>query len=422
MRLPGMSHSFTWRIVLAVTLLAGVERIPAADQQPPKRVAAIVTAYYHNSHADLLVSRLLQTDTLDGKGKKRAIELASLYVDQFPENDISRRLMAEHGVPIYPTVVEALQGGTGELAVDGVLLIAEHGQYPVSATGQVQYPKRRMFEEIVRAFEASGRVAPVFVDKHLADNWEDARWLYETARRMHVPLMAGSSLPCGYRYPPVDIERGAALAEIVAISYHTLDAYGFHALELVQTLAERRGNGETGIRSVRCLTGQSVWEAEEQGVYDRKLLDAALGRMKRALPEDKKLSELVPEPVLWTVEFVDGLKANVLTLNNAVGEWAAAWRYADGKSDSTLFWTQEARPFIQFSYQLDGIETLINTGRPAWPVERTLLTSGALDALLISKRDDSSTVETPHLQFTYTTEWDWREPSSPPPDRPLDGP
>jgi hypothetical protein len=32
----------------------------------------------------------------------------------------------------------------------------------------------------------------------------------------------------------VDVKREAKLKEIVAVSYHTLDAYGYHALEMVQ--------------------------------------------------------------------------------------------------------------------------------------------------------------------------------------------
>ena len=213
--------------------------------------------------------------------------------------------------------------------MDGVLLIAEHGNYPVSDTGQVVYPKRRMFEQIAATFRASGRSAPVFIDKHLADNWTDAKWIYDTAKELNAPLMAGSSLPVLWRYPPDDVRRGAKLKEIVAVSYHTLDAYGFHALEIVQALAERRAGGETGVASVQCLTGKAVWEAEKSGVYDRRLLDDALSRLKeRPLPPGKKIEELVSEPVLFVINYRDGLRANVFTLNHAVGEWAAAWRYA----------------------------------------------------------------------------------------------
>ena len=139
--------------------------------------------------------------------------------------------------------------------------------------------------------------------------------------------MAGSSLPVLWRYPPADVHRGAKLDQIVVTSYHTLDGYGFHAVEALQCLAERRAGGETGVRSVQCLTGPAVWRAGAEGVYDRALLDAALSRLKeRPLPKGNRVEDLVPEPVLFVVDYNDGLRGCVFTLNGAVAEWAAAWR------------------------------------------------------------------------------------------------
>jgi hypothetical protein len=391
----------------------------AAADTPPKRVAAIVSAYFHNSHADVIVSRLLETYTLDGRGESPRMKLASLYTDQVPENDKSRKLAARFNVPIYDRAGDALTLGTGKLAVDGVLLVIEHGKYPTSPTGQVQYPKRRLFEQVLEVFDRSGRVVPVFIDKHLADNWADAKWIYDACRARRIPLMAGSSLPVLWRRPAVDVPPQGELKEIVALSFHTLDGYGFHALEMVQCLAERRRGGETGVRAVRCLEGPAVWEAQRQGAFDEKLLRAALDRLERPPPAEKPLAELVPQPVLWTIEYDDGLKASVLTLNDAVGQWAAAWRDGDDRISSTLFWTQEERPLMHFTYLVQGIDEMVHTGRASWPAERTLLTSGVLDALLISKKESHRLLETPHLKFAYRSDWEWREPPPPLPGRPL---
>lgn len=386
------------------------ERIP--------RVAAVVTAYYHNSHADVIVSRLLQTDTLDGKGRRPKLKLVSLYTDQVPENDISRRLAKEHGFPIYDNVADALTLRTGKLAVDGVLLIAEHGKYEESDTGQIVYPKRRLFSQIVKVFEDSERVVPVFSDKHLADNWQDAKWIYDTAKRLDIPMMAGSSLPVLWRYPPRNVRRDAKVKELVAVSYHRLDTYGFHALEMVQTLLERRAGGETGVQSVQCLEGDAVWQAGEDGLYDGELLGDCLARLQRPLRKNKPLRESVKNPVLFVINYRDGTRAHVLTLNGAIAEWASAWRYADGSSESTLFWTQEARPYHHFAHLLAGIEKMIHSGQPTWPVERTLLTSGMLDALLISKKQAGRRLDTPMLDIRYDAKWNWQQPPPPPPGRP----
>ncbi|MEK6238146.1 MAG: hypothetical protein N2C14_25820, partial [Planctomycetales bacterium] len=397
------------------------EPVALAADAKPKRVAAVVSAYYHNSHADVIVSQLLQTETLDGKGRRPALKLVSLHTDQVPQNDVSRKLAREHGVPIFSTVKEALTLGGDKLAVDAVLLVAEHGKYPRSETGQIQYPKRRLFEQVVKVFEDSGRSAPVFVDKHLADNWKDAKWIYDASKRLNFPLMAGSSLPVLYRYPPVDLKKGAKLKEVVAVSYHTLDAYGFHALEMLQSIVERRRGGETGVKQVRCLVDAEVWKAEEEGVYSRKLLDKALSRLKRPLRKNQTLRESVKHPVLFVIDYQDGLRANVLTLNQAVAEWAIAWETESRETQSTLFWTQEARPFTHFTHLLRGVERMFHRGKPSWPPERTLMTSGLLDALLISKRQGGRMLRTPYLEFSYDSDWTWVRPPDPPPGRPISG-
>jgi hypothetical protein len=169
------------------------------------------------------------------------------------------------------------------------------------------------------------------------------------------------------------------------------------------------------------LSGEKVWEAGRKGVFDRKLLLDALARMKEhPLPKGKQIEELVKSPVLFVIEYKDGLRACVLTLDYAVLEWAAAWKYADnGESESTLFWTQELRPFQHFSHLIRHIGRHIQTGQAPWPVERTLLTTGMLDALLQSKHQDGRKLDTPWLLVEYQSEWNWRQPPPPPPGRPI---
>ncbi len=413
-----MSMPIAFRAVLVLLPTLAICSLARADDAP-KKIAAVVTVYNHNSHADVIVSRLLQTETLDGKGRAPNLKLVSLYTDQLHPKDISRKLANEHGFPIYDNIADCLTLGTGKLAVDGVLLVAEHGDYPANEVGSTKYPKRRFLEQILQVFDKSDRVVPIFIDKHLADNIEDAFWVYESCLKRKIPLMAGSSLPGLWRYPPVDLPRDGKLKEIVAVSYHTLDGYGFHGLEMLQSIAERRHGGEVGVESVQCITGPTVWEAGEKGVYDPKLLDAALARLKR--PPSKETVRGVKDPVLFVINYADGLRASMLTLNYAVGEWGIAWRDGDDKVESSLFYTQEARPFMHFTFLLRGIEEMMHSGKPAWPAERTLLTSTTLDALLISKKEGGKLLPTPKLKFAYKSHWDWKEPPPPPPDRPIDG-
>lgn len=376
-------------------------------------IGGVTTVYHHNSHSDMIFSRITETDSLDGQGAKPEMKIHGIYVDQFPENDTARAHSEKYGWSLVDSIEKALVGKDGKLAVDGVLLLAEHGDYEVSDTTQVIWPKRRMFGEIVDVFKKTGKVVPVFCDKHLADNWQDAKWIYDQSKEMNFPMMAGSSVPGLWRYPATDVRRDAKLQEIVGISYHTLDAYGFHGLEVIQSLAERRAGGETGVKRVRCLTGADVWTSD---LYNRELFEAALSRQENQKRVRRKpLEEIVAEPVLFVIDYRDGLRASMLTLNGAAGNWTAAWRYADASSiDSTLFWTQEERPFFHFALFTDAIEKMIHTGKPTWPVERTLMTSGLLDACLISKRDGGDWLDTPYLDFDYRSEWNWRQPPPPP--------
>ena len=419
-------NSISRGTILLFMLMAGLlASVCRAEEPKPLKIAAVVTAYYHNSHADVIVSRLVQGYHLDDREPRPKLQLVSLYVDQFPENDKSRELAKEYDFPIVDSVEQALTLDGNELAVDGVLLIAEHGKYPESDTGSIQYPKRRLFGEIVDVFRKSKRVVPVFSDKHLSDNWKDAKWICDPAQALKIPLMAGSSLPMLWRYPPARVEQGEEVEEIVAVSYHRLDTYGFHALEMVQTLVEQRkqagGHGETGIARVQCLTGDDVWDAGERGLYDPKLLQQALDRLPRQLWGKRTVREAVKSPSLFHIEYRDGLQANVLTLNGAVGEWATAWRMGNGKTRSTYFHTQEARPFTHFEHLLRGVEKMMHSGQPTWPVERTLLTSGALDALLVSKQKGGESLATPWLHIEYQNDYQWKQPPNPEEDRPLKG-
>ncbi|HUE70476.1 MAG TPA: hypothetical protein VMP01_06255 [Pirellulaceae bacterium] len=413
------------RPLLTIVLLI-LGWFPAVAAEPADKVlnvAVVTTVWHHNSHADVIAGRLVQGYTLDGKGEFPKMKLVSLYVDQQHEQDKSRPFSEQYGFKIYDTIAEALTLGGDKLAVDGVLVVAEHGKYEKNKSGGTMYPKRRFLTEVFQVFEKSDRIVPVFSDKHVADNWKDIEWIYGEAQRLKVPMMAGSSLPTLWRYPPEDVNPGEGLKEIVATSYHTLDAYGFHALEMVQCLAERRRGGESGIKQVRCLDGDAVWEAGRAGLFDKRLLDEAIGRFKeRPLAAGKDIQDVARKINLMHVEYTDGFKASVISENSGIfAEWAVAWRREDDTTRSTTFWTQEARPFMHFTYLVKGVDQMMHTGQPTWPIERTVVTSAVLDAAHISQKRGGQIVETPYLAaFKYPTpEWTFQQPPEPPMGRPI---
>jgi hypothetical protein len=383
---------------------------PAPDAAPKKKVALLLADWFKGSHPDVLFTRIFQTYSRDGRGVSSKLQIASVYRDLPSEKDLSALYSVEHGFAISSSVQQALTLGTGKLAVDAVFISTEWAPYPISDTGQFVYPHRRIFEECVKVFKASGRVVPVFIDKHLADTHADSQWIYDTAKEMKIPLMAGSSVPLCLHAAEANVEEGAELKQIVGISYHTLTTYGFHGLEMTQALAERRKGGETGIKQVRCITGEAVWEAAGKE-YDPALLEAALEKAGPRIPKGKTLQTAVKEPILFVIDHVDGLRVNLFTLNGAVAGWSAAWSYKDGRTAATLFASEAKHDRIRFDWQMKGIEDMVLSGRPSWTAERTLFSSATLDAGMISKRDGGKLVPTPFLMQSYKPDWSWHPPA-----------
>jgi hypothetical protein len=377
---------------------------------PSKKVAAIVTEYRQWSHADVILRNLL-----DGypDGQKPNLELVSLYTDQVPKNDMSRELAKKHGFRLCPTITEALTLGGKIVAVEGVLSIGEHGNYPENDMGQKLYPRRRFFEEICTVFEQSRKSVPVFNDKHLAATWEDAFWMYERAAKLMVPLLAGSSIPVTWRKPHLVLPKDCELVGAIQIGYGPLEGYGFHALEGLQCMVERRRGGETGVRAVTCHTGSAMWDCLDRHNWTMPVLEAALKRIPAHAKSDIREATLkAKDAATFEIEYRDGLRAFVVMPNPWVyeGDGGAfvfsGLRQGQKQPDACQFYLQQPDPFAHFAELTKAIDTLITTGHAPYPVERTLLTTGILDAAMNSRHRSGRRIETPHLKIAYKpTAW-----------------
>ena len=359
-----------------------------------KKIAAIITIYFPHSHADVIVTKYMTGFPTDGGHRMPRVELASIYLDQIDSRDIGVGLAEEHKVPIYPSIRQALTLGESELAVDGVLLIGEHGDYPYNEYGQHMYPRRYMFEQICGVFASSGRSVPVFCDKHLSYNWDDANWMYSRANELKVPFMAGSSLPLCWRQPFLEHPLDSPLESAVGIGYDGVESYGFHALETLQCMIERRQGGESGVVAIQCLDGDAVWKAAESGLWSLELAEAACAQIKNR--PDKTIREGCPNPTLFLMEHRDGFRSAVLMLNGYVTDFAYAGKHGD-KIFATEFYLQNGPPYAHFSYLSLNIEEMFLTGIPQYPMERTLLTTGILDTIMHSRAHGCIRLETPHL-------------------------
>lgn len=373
---------------------------PLNTKPAPKSVAAIVTIYRKNSHADVLIGKILEGWKQDG-GIGPALKLSSLYVDQFPVDDMAKALAAKHGFRLCSSISEAIELDTGTVAVDGVLSIGEHGDYPRNEKAQQLYPRRRFFEEIASSFEKRGKIVPVFNDKHPGPVWEDAKWMYDRARELSIPWMAGSSLPVSYRDPDLDFPKGEVLEACVGIGYSGLDIYGFHTLEFLQCLIEKRASPTTGVEWVQSYPVASIPILLEQKKIDRELLDAGLASSGTDLKSVLASSEKESESGVFMIQYQDGLLVPVIMVPGIATGISAACRLRNSKSFVTRAEERPEPRYPHFAYLLKAIEQMIHTGVPAYPVERSILTSGILDRALTSKHLGNQRLETPELNIHY---------------------
>ena len=384
-------------------------QLPSVEAAAIKRklpVAAVVSVYTPNSHADVIVGKILEGYQQDG-GLGPDLELVSLYTDQVPPQDMSREKARRHGFRISETVDDALTFGTDRLQVAGVLCIAEHGQYELTPeTGQRMYPRRRFFDDVVRTFRRCSQVVPVFNDKHLAYRWDDAKAMYETAKELSIPFLAGSSLPVAWREPSFALTAGTEVEAALSIGYGGFEDYGFHALEAHQCLLEKRRGGGSGIKAVRALKGEKIREAEAAGEWSSELFAAARKLMPKS-PEDTTRWKPADNSAVYLLEHQDGFKSAVIMANGLADQFTTALKIK-GQTEpaGTWFRLQEVPPFGHFACLLRAIDHTFQTQKAAYPIERTLLTTGILDRVMQSLAQNGRRIETPELAIEYSpTEW-----------------
>ncbi|MEX0611519.1 MAG: hypothetical protein WD738_00755 [Pirellulales bacterium] len=409
----------------AAATSAWTSRIRAAASQR-KKIAFLGTEVRVHSHAQHFLDRLTLGYGWRGGWQQPRIDIASVFIDQFPDGDLARERVKRHHLKLFPTISEALTLGGNQLAVDGVVIIGEHGDYPMNEKGQRLYPRYEWFKEVVKVFEASGRSVPVFNDKHLSTTWQRCKEMVDDAKRLSFAFLAGSSLPVTWRLPAVEVPHEAPLVESVCVGYGGVDSYDFHGLETAQCMSERRKGGEVGISSVHALRGEKMWEflfAPDRQITSR-LLAAALTRshtlpVKEGYVEDPISFDwarrALPDMLAYFIEHRDGFRttlflANIQDFNYAglrgdTGEIISCQMYLPmpGHSATTADFFH---PLVRH------IETMVLENRAPYPVERTLLTSGMTLAAVDSIHRDYVPIDTPEMEVVYKAPKEslfWRE-------------
>jgi hypothetical protein len=409
---------FTRRAFLAgaTALAAGTLGLPVRAAQPArKKVAFLGTEVRLHSHAQHFLDRMTLGYAWGGGWQEPRVEVASVFIDQFPEGDLARGRVKRHGLKLYPTIAEALTLDGEKLAVDGVVIIAEHGDYPVNEKGQRLYPRYEWFKEVVKVFEASGRSVPVFNDKHLSTTWPRCQEMVDDSRRLGFAFLAGSSLPVTWRLPSVDVPHGAPLVESVCVCHGGVDSYDFHGLETAQCMSERRAGGEVGISSVHALRGEPMWQllASPEREDTRRLFTAALRRshtlpVKEGYVEDPISVDwarrLLPDTLGYFIEHRDGFRTAMFLTSIQDFNYAGLRRDTNEIISCQMYLpmpTHSATTADFFNPLIRHIETMVLENRAPYPVERTLLTSGMTLAAVDSIHRGHTVVETPEMKVAY---------------------
>lgn len=385
-------------------------RPPHPDTKDRKPLAVLTTVLRPMSHSQHIAGRFMSGYVLQGSFHIPKHYVHTLYVDQKPDNDLSREVARDYKVQLCRNVTDALTQGGNKLVVDGVLLIGEHGNYPRNDKGQVLYPRYEFMKEIVEVFRKTGQTVPVFNDKHLSYSWARAKEMVGWAKEMNFPLMAGSSLPVTWRQPELEPKIDTPFEDALVAAYGPIEIYGFHALETLQVMLERRKGGETGVKAVTALTGKDVWKAGDEGKWSWELLEAALSKSETiALGDLRKnvgstpVAKMPATPAIaFLIEYLDGTRGTILLLNGHNQDFCFAGKVKDEKKIASCMFYLPGNPGARYFDALThNIEKLFETGKSPYPVERTLLTSGILDSAMESHHRRGTRIETPELNVKY---------------------
>lgn len=359
-----------------------------------------------------------------------------MYVDQKPTKagnvpdpngsvgDLSEERASQVGFAVHDTIAGALRCGGSTLAVDAVLIIGEHGEYPFNELGQHLLPRYEFFKEVTAVFRADGRTCPVFNDKHLSWNWDWAREMVAESRELGFALGAGSSTPSNFRMPAVDLPLGTPVEEVMAMGPGWLDGGDLHILEILQAVAERRRGGESGVKWVEALRGERAWTAHlagswEHGGWSAELYEACLCRSHTVAQVRRGFNHVLPtqeetrrilfgeetasartagkptdspqhtrDPVAYRWEYTDGTRGSLLLFAPLTADWTVAVQRGDNAPDPLLSFLCHSTPGpnnVYSAIHMAQAEQVFLTKDTSFrPIERTLLTSGIVTAAMHS--------------------------------------
>ena len=402
----------TRREMLGVTGMAGLAALTgsqavAAPQTMQKRPRIACLATYWGatrSHADWIIAKLMDGYWWQGAHTPSRVDVVSVYIHQLRESGLGQKICKAKNIPIFEDIGKAVTLGGKELAVDGVVIVGEHGDYPTNLKGQWLLPRWWMYEQVIRVFEQSKRSVPVFNDKHLSYSWDEAKWMFDKSRELNFSLTGGSSIPIYFRKPEIELEIDTPIKGSIVVGGASDEGALFHCVDVLQSFVERRKGGETGVKAVQCIRGPETWKWTEANPWAARLLES----VRSSFDLKPGHFQEIAKPNVCIVEYNDGTKAAVYS-GRGVG-----WTYAgeiDGRTDpviiSMLGWPGPFSQYHASNAQPHWITEMMVTGKEPFNAERLLLSTGIVAYNMESNWENGSyspvgrRIETPFMNMTY---------------------
>jgi hypothetical protein len=429
-------HSlFTRREMLGMTAMAGLTALTGSasgavlQSQPAgatrqtgqrrPRIACLVSYWgLPTSHADWIVNKLLDGYWWKGAYTPSQVDVVSVYINQLDTSLLGQKVCKAKNIPIFKTVGEAVTLGGKELAVDGVVIVCEHGNYPTDLKGHWLLPRWWIYQQVIRVFEQSQRSVPIFNDKHLSYNWDDAKWMFDKSRELKFPLTGGSSIPVYYRTPSIDLAPDTPLKNGLLIGDMADEGAAFHCIDVLQSFMDRRKGGETGVKSVQSIRGPEAWKWVEANPWANNLAEAV--RKKFDLPaghfqqggqtnqQGKQTHQRHRQSNLCMVEYNDGTKAASIS-GSGVG-WTFASDIEGQKAPTIISMLGWPGPVSQFhagnAHEHWLIEMMLTRKEP-FNAERLLVSTGIVNYYMDSNWQDGRysavgrVLDTPYIDMKY---------------------
>jgi hypothetical protein len=409
--------------------LSGLVPEAVAQVAPRRPRIACLVSYWGlpTSHADWIVNKLLDGYWWQGAHTPSRVDVVSVYVHQFDTSLLAQKVCKAKNIPIYKTVGEAVTLGGSDLAVDGVVIVCEHGNYPFDLQGHWLLPRWWIYSQVIRVFERSKRSVPVFNDKHFSYNWGDAKWIFDKSRELNFALSGGSSIPTFYRKPEIYMAPDTPIKNSIVVGEAPDEGGIFHCIDTLQAFHDRRKGGETGVKSVQSIRGPEAWKWVEANAWANNLLEAVRknfdlepgyfqsgGRPSASQPVQPRgvnpAAARPPQSNVCIVEYNDGTKAAVIS-GRGVG-WTYAGEIAGQKDPTIISMGVDDFPGPISQYHASNayvhwIVEMMLTGKEPFNAERLLLSTGITNHYMDSNWQNGvyspvgRVVQTPYMNMTY---------------------